>query len=114
LTAGVTTGPTLKQFKYLGFDFGSSGKFAKGLKGVLDKSYKALFSLKSIIYQYPELTVNNQLLLFNSLVEPVLSYGSEVWGFSQADKLETLYLRYLKNMLCVRSSTPSCFVYRNK
>ena len=103
---------TVNQFKYLGFDFGSSGKFAKGLKGVLDKSYKALFSLKSIIYQYPELTVNNQLLLFNSLVEPVLSYGSEVWGFSQADKLETLYLRYLKNMLCVRSSTPSCFVYK--
>ena len=43
---------------------------------------------------------------------PVLNYGSEIWGFSEADKLETFYLGFLKNTLSVRISTPSAFIYK--
>ena len=103
---------TVGQFKYLGLMFGSSGKFAKTFENILNQSYKALFSMTSAQYQYPEINVKTQLHLFNALVLPVLNYGSEIWGFSEADKLEKLHLGFLKNILSVRKSIPSAFIYK--
>ena len=86
---------TLNRFKYLGFVFGSSGKFAQGIDNILNQSYKALFSLKSVPSEYPEVTVKTQLQLFNTMVLPILNYGSEAWGFYKAEKLDTSYLGYM-------------------
>ena len=103
---------TSDKFKYLGFVFGSSGKFAKGIDNIQNQSYKALFSLKSVQSEYPEVAVETQLQLFNTMVLPIINYGSEVWGFYKAEKLDTLYLGYMKCLLGVRKSTPSSFVYK--
>ena len=103
---------TVKAFKYLGFMFGSSGKFSKGIQTILEQSNKALFSMKSLQYQYPEIMPKNQLYLFNALVKPVLNNSSEIWGFCEADKLERVHLSFLKYVLNVRKSTPSAFVYK--
>ena len=50
--------------------------------------------------------------MFHCLVSPVLENACEIWGFCQADKLDTIYLGFLKSVLGVRKSTPSVFVYR--
>ena len=50
--------------------------------------------------------------MFNCLVSPVIEYSCEVWGFCQADKLDTIYLGFLKTILGVRKTTPSVFIYR--
>ena len=42
---------------------------------------------------------------------PILSYGSEIWGLCQADPIKRFHLSFLKSILCVKSSTPNCFVY---
>ena len=49
--------------------------------------------------------------LFNSLVKSVLCYSCEYLGFNEAKRHETIYLRFLKNILCVRKNIPSSFVY---
>ena len=103
---------TLDHFKYLGFVFGSSGKFSKGINNIVNQSYKSLFALKTVLSQYPESNVKMQLHLFNTLVLPILNYGSEIWGFSKAEKLDILYLGYMKSILGVRRSTPSAFIYK--
>ena len=69
---------TVNSFKYLGFVFGSSGKFAKGINSILEQSNKSLFNMKSLQYQYPEITPKIQLHLFNTLVKPVLDNSSEI------------------------------------
>ena len=53
-----------------------------------------------------------KLSLFDTLVSSVLSYSSEVWGFSEAKKIETLHLQYLKMLLGVRKTTPTCIIYK--
>ena len=103
---------TVNSFKYLGFVFGSSGKFAKGINAILEQSNKALFGMKSLQYMYPELQPKTQLHLFNTLVKPVLNNSSEIWGFCEAEKLERLHLGFLKYILNIRKSTPSDFVYK--
>ena len=40
-----------------------------------------------------------------------MSYACEVWGACQAQPLETLHLKFFKQVLGVRQTTPNAFVY---
>ena len=53
-----------------------------------------------------------QLSLFNSLVNSILCYACELWGFAEAKAIETLHLKYLKQILKVKKNTPNCIIYR--
>ncbi len=49
--------------------------------------------------------------MFDYLVEPILLYGSEIWGFVNIDIIEKVHLQFCKRILNVRSSTPNVMVY---
>lgn len=57
------------------------------------------------------LPVTCQLELFDKMVVPVLLYGCEVWGFEKLDSIERVHLKFLKHILCLKSSTPNYMVY---
>ena len=103
---------TVDHFKYLGFVFGSAGKFAKGIQALADQAQRAIFSLNSVIYKYPEIMPETRIKLFKTLISPILSYACEIWGFCEADPLERIYLKFQKSLLSVRKNTPSCFIYK--
>ena len=47
--------------------------------------------------------------LFSSLVQPVLSYGCEVWGLEKAymfQRLNAVHTQFMKRTLHVRKSVP--------
>ena len=50
--------------------------------------------------------------LFDSLVLPILSYASEVWGVDEniGDAAELLHRQFLKHILGVRDSTANVIV----
>ena len=56
--------------------------------------------------------VKTKLNLFNSLVLPILFYACEVWGFNKAEQLDRMYLGFLKNLLGVRKTVPTAFIYK--
>ena len=41
------------------------------------------------------LPIDIQLKLFDSLIEPILLYGSDVWGFEDNSNIERVHLFYL-------------------
>lgn len=98
-------------FKYLGLYFSATGTFSVNFTETVNTARRALFGLKKIFSKNVEIVAKMQLDLFNSMVLPILFYGCEVWGFSRADPIERFYLSFLKSLLCVKSSTPNCFVY---
>jgi hypothetical protein len=51
------------------------------------------------------------LELFDKLILPILTYGSEISGFSNADQLEKIHLKFCKQLLGVRPQTQNNFVY---
>ena len=77
---------------------------------VCEKSLKACYMLAKYCYKY-RLTVETQCKLFDILIEPVLSYGAELWGFSTATRCESVHLHFLKDLLCLKSTTRSEIVY---
>jgi hypothetical protein len=44
------------------------------------------------------------------VVRPILLYGCELWGLSNCDIVERVYLKYCKLLLNFKSSTPNCKV----
>ena len=57
------------------------------------------------------MSVSHQLDLFDKLIEPILSYGSEVWGMNEAVNLERVHMQFCKQLLGVRGQTQNIFIY---
>ena len=51
------------------------------------------------------------LALFDKLILPILTYGSEISGFSKADAIEHMHLQFCKHLLGVKIQTPSNLIY---
>ena len=51
------------------------------------------------------------LELFHKLILPILTYGSEVSGFSKADNIERIHLQFCKHLLVVKIQTQNNFIY---
>ena len=60
-----------------------------------------------------KLDIDVMLYLFDSLVAPILLYGSEVWGANVnfVKNTELLHRKFCKILLNVKSSTTNCMVY---
>ena len=90
---------TVNKFKYLGFVFGSSGKFTKGIEDLKCRGLRAMFGLKNILHKNPEMPPSIQIKLFNSLILHVLSNSCEIWGYEEAQEIERIYLSFFHILL---------------
>jgi hypothetical protein len=57
------------------------------------------------------LGVAEKIKLFDSLVLPILCYGSEIWGLHKAPDIERVYVKFLKQLLNVKQQTINATVY---
>jgi hypothetical protein len=69
--------------KYLGMWFTSDGKLDCMVTTISDAARRACFLLHGVLNKLQHATPAIHLQLLNSLVRPILSYGSEVWGVYQ-------------------------------
>ena len=97
-------------FVYLGTMFSYNGHFIKNNQRLYDQARKAMFAVLSKSRKL-HLPVDIQLQLFDSMVIPILLYGSEVTGFEKHDILERLCIQYYKIVLKVKKTTPNLMLY---
>ena len=71
---------------------------------------KALFALNHKIRNV-NIPIDLQLKLFDCLITPILLYSSEIWSYENIEVIERFHLKFLKQILNVRSTTPSYMVY---
>ena len=57
------------------------------------------------------LPIDIQIDLFDKLVVPILLSGCEMYGFENIEIIERLYVKYLKYILGLKTSTPTYMVY---
>ena len=75
-----------------------------------DQATKAMFALLSKGRRL-KLPIDVMLDLFDKTVLPVLLYGCEVWGCEKNIVLDTMYLKFCKYLLGLKTSTLNCMVY---
>lgn len=57
------------------------------------------------------LSIQCQLDLFDKIVQPILLYVCEMWGFSNITVIERLHLKFCKLLLHLKQSTPDFMIY---
>jgi hypothetical protein len=62
---------------YLGITFNASGKFKPACNRLCDQALKAIFKIRQLDIRN---NISTALKLFNSLIVPILMYGSEIWS----------------------------------
>ena len=89
-------------YRYLGLKINSNGKFNLAVNDLREKARRAFYAIKR---QIPvEIPIRIWLKLFESVIEPIALYGSEVWGpltnqeFNKWEKhpIETLHAEFCK------------------
>ena len=98
----------VRSYKYLGLVFTPSGEIKSALDDLRARALKAYMSMKDKLgicfKEYPADTI----YLFDTLVKPVLLYGSDFWGCLSLPKnnpIENLHLMFCKHLLGVQKHT---------
>ena len=109
-TYGNTTIEVVNNFNYLGVVLNYTGNFNlhhEHLKG------KALKALNVLLKNCSKIKLKPKILcqLFDSFVGSVLSYGSEIWGYTKSKDLERIHMKFCKRILNVRKNTSSASIY---
>lgn len=100
----------VNKFTYLGVTLSSNGSFYQSQKSLSAQAMKAMFSLNSL-FDIVSMNVSEKMKLFDSMINPILSYGSEVWGFHKAPDIERVHLKFMKQVLGVRQQTTNAAIY---
>lgn len=71
---------------------------------------KGLYLLKKYSFACNGLPLTLQFELFDKMISPILLYGSEIWGYKEAEKIERVLTDYCKQVLGVPSHTSNMAV----
>jgi len=102
----------VESYKYLGFEFRATKNLAHGVSQLVSAAKQATHSMNRRCALLPISDPELRCKLFHSLVLPILSYASEVWGVDEkiGDAAELLHRQFLKHILGVRDSTANVIV----
>lgn len=70
----------VKSYNYLGVQITSSGLFTSAIKELSAKANRAYLSIANIFRDNPKMPPYMMIKLFDSLIKPIVTYSSEVWG----------------------------------
>ena len=93
------------------FNYNCSFSPVTARKTLMAQANNALFALYYKIRNV-NIPIDLQLKLFDCLITPILLYSSEIWSYENIEVIERFHLKFLKQILNVRSTTPSYMVYR--
>ena len=81
--------------------------FKQNYEYLCDRARGAIFSLLKRTRNVTPLPPQCMFYLFQSLIEPILLYGSDVWGLSTCagNKLDSVMLSFIRYVLHVKSTT---------
>ena len=98
------------EFNYLGILMNYNGRFNKTQIKIAEQGRKALFALNRKLKDH-YFNTETKCSVFDTYVNSILCYGSEVWGFHKALNVEKVHVQFCKSTLGVKRSTCNDLVY---
>ena len=96
------------EFNYLGILFFYNGKFSRTQKRAAEQGRKAIFSIpKTCNKNY--FNIETMLSVFDTYVNSILSYGSEVCGFHRGQDIEKNHI-YIYSLFLLKRVTVTLIV----
>ena len=107
----------VNEYKYLGnvirsIKQSSSDPFLLNYDYLCSQGRKAIFLAKQKLNKIGNLPPETMFFMFNSLVKPILTYGSDVWGVHKKGRalVDKVFLQFIKRTLVIKQSTSTAMV----
>ena len=108
----------VSQYKYLGVIVRSIKKVGQDMcfnnyRYISDKSRRVVFSMKRMLKFTRCLPPSIFFYMFDTLIRPILTYGSDVWGLSKAglNVVNKVFLNFVRRTLNVKAITCNAIAY---
>ena len=95
---------TTTEYKYLGLIFTPKLSWSKAKRKLTAHARKAIFCIKNYQRKFGCFKNEEIFRLFDSMVKPILCYGSAVWGTEYSDIVESAQYTFCRYSLGVNSS----------
>ena len=106
------------RYKYVGFVIKSINRadgdpFKCNYSYLCDQARKALFGIKRKLKILGKLPPKTMFYVFNTLIKPIVTYGSDVWGINKGGRelIDKVFLKFMKQTLGIKQSTSTLMVY---
>ena len=108
----------VEEYKYLGIIIRPMKRwnkdvFYKNYSFMCDKCRKAIFGQQKKLKCVKVLTTEIRFDIFDTMIRPIITYGSDVWGLCKSGlhDLDKLFLKYIHCVLCIKATTSNIIVY---
>ena len=101
----------VNSYCYLGFTFTTMLSGNIGTTHLVAKAKKALYLLCRAFQNCKEMSKEVFFQIFDSKIQSILLYSSEIWGLQRLDKIEKVHVLACKRYLGVPLKTPNKLVY---
>ena len=105
-------------YKYLGniarfTKMANQDIFSQNYHYLCDQARKAIFSMSKKLSRLGRLPPSIMFYLFDSMIKPILTYGSDVWGINKAGReaVDKVFLHFVRCTLGVKATTSNYIVY---
>ena len=99
------------EYKYLGLYFSTKLSTNVSQNDLVRRAKVAINQILKSMLKINDVQRKVILRLFDSQIQPLLLYGSEVWGVNDCETVEAAHLFMLKRILNVSNRTPNTLVY---
>ncbi|KAH0811711.1 hypothetical protein GEV33_011080 [Tenebrio molitor] len=100
----------VSEFKYLGYTFNERATVRAQVREVVRKANKVVGCVWGIGERMWGGEFGRRMMMFESMVESVLMYGAEIWGWKEREEVERVQEKYLRWVLGVDRETPGYIV----
>ena len=105
---GTSRLENVRSYKYLGLIITPSGEIRSALDDLRSRALKAYMALKNKLGASFRDHLDDTVGLFNSLIKPILLYGSDFWGCLKLPKnnpIENIHMQFCRQVLGVQKNT---------
>ena len=97
-------------YTYMGLLFTPTLSWSAALDKLSCQAQISIYALYNYQKPFGHFNISQLLNLFDSMVKPGLTYGSQIWGYKYTPEIETVQLSFCKRYLRVKHSTNNCIV----
>ena len=98
---------TCTYFTYLGVDFSSVLSWSHHIKTRSTKGLRALGCTQAMLYKIPNINHKVVWKVFDTKIKPIMHYGAEIWGYTEAVEIERVQNKLCKQILKINSKVPT-------
>jgi len=101
----------VKEYKYLGVLFTSSGRFSVHMDRQLAVAKCALNTVYRRVFKIGAVNLDSYLKIFEAVARSIVCYAAQVWGHQKFDPVEKTYRFFLKKLLRLPYNTPNYMLF---